>query len=187
MAKVKLNAGLGELSGGIGNWVFRQQYGQTVIAVRPEKKSVSTPAQKERQQRFLAATDYARNVLADPLQRRLYQALAAKRKKPVNALLISNWLTPPVIELIDVSGYRGAPGDLIKAIAMDDIEVVAVRLSIREIAGVIIEQGAATRVHGVWIYRATRALPLDRRIQIEATATDRPGHDGTATVEFPTG
>ena len=127
---------------------------------------------------------YAKRVLADPLQRELYQQLGAARKQPPNALLISNFLHPPTVDRIELVGYRGQPGDPIKVLATDDIEVVSVTVAIRAAGGAPVETGPATKVHGVWVYTATTRAPEGRSLVIEATATDRPGNKATQTARL---
>lgn len=81
------------------------------------------PAQVAQRERFRLAQEYARNVLAEPCQRRVYAALAERVKRHPAKLLESDFLTPPVVELIELSGYVGRTGGTIRVIATDDIAV----------------------------------------------------------------
>jgi hypothetical protein len=186
MAKATLSPAFAGFSGRSGGMVFRQLRGQTFISQRPEPTGGRTSAAQQAQRaRFALAGQYARRVLADPWQRRVYEALGRERNRRADKLLASDFLSPPVVEEIGVSDYQRQPGGLIRILAIDDIEVVSVTVTIRTASGTLVEQGAATRTHGVWCYRATIAAPLDTALTITATAKDRPGHDGVLTVEHP--
>jgi len=97
----------------------------------------------------------------------------------------SDYLTPPEVRRIDLSGYRGQPGDFVRVIAVDDVEVVSVGVSIQSANGTVLEQGAARKIHGVWRYTATQAMPVDETMNITATAVDRPGNEASASVAYP--
>jgi hypothetical protein len=182
MAKVAFNSSLRGLSGAIDNWVFRQVNDQTVISPRHKGPArAPSPAQIAQRDRFRRAQEYARKILADPCHRRVYDALAAGAKRRAAKLLESDFLTPPVVEAIELYGYSGRPGDVIRVIATDDVEVVSVNVALRD-ADEILEEGPAARVHGVWVYPATTAAPVDRPLTIEAVATDRPGNSAKGEV-----
>src|SRR5581483_8258437 len=97
-------------------------------------------------------------------------------------LVAADFLNPPVVEEIDASEYEGQPGGLIRVIATDDVEVVSVGVAIRTASGVLVEDGSATKLHGVWRYVATGAAPAGAPLVITATAKDRPGHSGVGRV-----
>lgn len=186
MAKITLNSNLQSVSGLADGWVYRRVNSQTIAAGRPKPAtSKPTAAQLAQRDRFVRAAEYATETLGDPCQRRVYQALAKERNRRADKLLTSDYLTPPVVEHIEVSGYRGQPGGLIRVIATDDIEVVAVHVAIQTGAGAVVEQGAAGKIHGVWVYRATTVAPDGEALKITGTAKDRPGHVGEATVSYP--
>lgn len=183
MAKVSLNAITSRMTGKVGDLVFRTYGGQTFAQLMPKvKKRKPSSAQKKRQLLFRNAQAYAAKILADPLQRKLYQELGLARKQPPNALLISNFLTPPTVDQIEASGYKGRPGNTIKVLASDDIEVVSVKVAIRDHVGALLEEGSAQKDHGVWFYTVTTTVPQGQAVTIEATATDRPGHHATLSI-----
>ena len=132
MAKVDLNPSIGGLSGKVDGWVYRRQNGQTVVmAHRPPKEDRPSPAQQDGRARFRAAQAYAAGILSDPLWRAVYQKLGAERKRPPHTLLISNFLTPPIIERVELNRYDGGVAHAIKVVATDAIEVVEVAINIR--------------------------------------------------------
>jgi hypothetical protein len=185
MAKAQLNSVFAGFSGKTGNLVFRQLRGQTIIAQPPDVTTRKpSAAQKARQGRFAEANAYAKLVLADPLQRRGYAALAEERNRKVDTMVIGDFLTPPVVEEIETSEYQRKPGGLIRILASDDIEVVAVEVSINTAEGTLIEQGSAAKFHGVWRYATTASAPSNIALVINATAKDRPGHEGSYRLNY---
>lgn len=183
MAKTQLNPMFDGFSGKSGNMVFRRVRGKTIIAQRPStSKRKPSRAQKAQQDTFTEANAYAKQVLADPLQRRSYAALAKEKNRKVDTMVIGDFLNPPVVEEIETSEYRRQPAGLIRILAYDDIEVVAVEVSIKSANGSLIEKGPAEKRHGVWHYSTTASAPGGTALLITVTAKDRPGHDGIRTV-----
>lgn len=161
--------------------VFRRGRGHIIISRKPDMpQRAGSAAQDAQRARFAAATAYARGVLADPWQRRLYERLAAAQNRRVDKLVMSDFLTAPTIEEIDVSDYRRQPGGRVRVIATDDIEVVGVEIAIRTAAGVLLEAGPAARMHGGWCYLAT--APTAEPVVITAVARDRPGNQAERTA-----
>ena len=167
--------------------VFRRVRGKTIIAHRPEvRSSKGSAAQQAQREKFALARAYAKSVLADPWQRQAYEKRAKRSSRRVDLLVVSDFLTPPVVELLDVSGYQRQAGGTIRIFAEDDIEVISVEVTIQTTSGQSIERGFAASVHGVWCYRATTSAPADESLTITAIARDRPGHEGMATRLMPT-
>lgn len=185
MGKTPLNPAVGELTGRIDGWVYRRVHGQTVVSRRPRKtKNIATEAQVVQRDRFASAIAYAKRILSDPLHMRTYQSLARTQDRRYDKLLVSDYLTPPSVEEIDLSGYHRLPGSRVSILAVDDVEVVSVKIAIHTAAGLLVEEGLATKDHEIWRYHATRAAPAGA-LTVTATATDRPGHHGTLTVVQP--
>ena len=164
-------------------WVYRQHRGQTVVQPhRVREQGEPTAAQFNQRERFRAAQAYAAEVLANPLHRLEYQKLGVDRKRPPNTLLVANFLTPPVIEQVELSGYSGGRGEPIWIVATDAIEVVDVTVSIRGADGAVIESGPAVKEHGVWRYRTTTAIPAHTARPIEVTARNRARAEAKRTL-----
>ena len=184
MAKVELPETLGALRGKIDGWVYRKQDGQTIVSsYRAPKTRTPSAAQKKARARFQAAHAYATEVLSDPLRRRVYQKLGAIHKRPPNALLASNFLTPPEIEVVETSGYTGRVGSELGIVAFDSIAVASVTVAIRGPDGALFETGEATSEHGVWSYRATANAPATGRVQVEVTVRNRAGAEARQIIE----
>ena len=183
MAKITLNPTINGLSGQMDGWVYRQQNGRTsVMPHHPTKKSRPTAAQRSSRERFRAAQAYASDVLSDPLRREMYQKIGATLNQPPNALLISNFLTPPTIERVEKNGYDGRAGREFKAIITDSVEVVEVTFHLRTTAGAVLEFGPAVKDHGVWVYCTTANVPAGIDVQIEITARNRARAEAKAIL-----
>ena len=183
MAKIELHDTLRNLTGMIDGWVYRNLNGRVVAhAYKAAKSTKATSAQLARRKRFRAAQAYAAEILAHPLRRAVYQKLGAERKCPMNALLVSNFLTPPTIEVVEVSAYHGGAGQLIEIVATDPVAVTDVSVTIRNATGTVVEQGAAINEHGVWGYRTTATLPAKSAYEIEISARNRAGTEGKKRV-----
>jgi hypothetical protein len=184
MAKLRPKSFQSQLAGRVGRFVYRRHGNQTVVQIRPDPNPKRSAAQKKRQSKFKEAAAWAKSILADALQRRIYQELGAARNQPPNALLIANFLNPPTVDLIEAAGYKRRRDDVIKVLATDEVEVVSVQVKIRDADNAVLEEGPATKVHGVWIYTATTNAPARESLTIEASATDRPGNSATESIRL---
>jgi len=179
MAKVKLNPMFEELHGKLGDIVFRESYGQTVMGRIPDLSGVvPTQAQVEVRERFTQAAIYGRMALADPATAELYKDAADQKGKPVFALLVADFFNTPVVDEVDISEYDGSIGSPIYIRAHDDFSVQLVKVTIFNAAGNSLEDGEAQvdAGSGRWKYTAqTQILPsINLRIVVEVT--DRPGN-----------
>jgi hypothetical protein len=91
----------------------------------------------------------------------------------------------PKITAVDLSGYTGKPGEMIRMEAVDDFEVVSVSLVVARLDGTLIENGAAaaTGAGNVWVYTTTAAAPAGQTLLVHVTAADRPGNQTTHSRE----
>jgi hypothetical protein len=94
---------------------------------------------------------------------------------------MADYLNPPTVDVVDLVGYHGAPGDSIVVRASDKIGVAAVNVAIRAEDLTVLEEGAATLENGTWVYRATTARAPGQPVTVTATALDRPGRTGSKT------
>lgn len=186
MAHTSLHPALTHLRGSLGGLTFRMRPdGQASVFTRDPVSTPASPAQRERRQAFSAAQRYAREVLADPLQRLRYQSLAKVRHRPPNTLLIANYLNPPAIETVDLGHYTGGAGQDIALLASDDLEVASVEVEVRDPGEAILETGSAQAAHGVWRYRTTTDVPAGVSWRVVVTATNRAGHAAILTLSDP--
>ena len=94
MAKVKLNPLITQLSGKMGDVVFRiSATGKTTIAKRPDMSNVKwSPAQQAHRERFKQAAAYAKVALDQPDLRAVYEQKGAQEHKTAYAMAVSDFL-----------------------------------------------------------------------------------------------
>jgi len=94
MAKVKLNAPFTEISGAMGDYVFKKgkKEGEVILAKRPRKPEKPSKAQKARWDLFTEAADYATAALADPELCAYYEAQAKKQDLQPRNVAMSDYL-----------------------------------------------------------------------------------------------
>jgi hypothetical protein len=119
----------------------------------------------------------------------LYKRAARLKGKRAIDVAKADFMHPPKVANIDVSGHTGQPGDIIRIQAEDDFEVVSVSLRILELSGQVIEEGPATieAGSGLWQYSTNIALPPGKAVVVEATATDRASNSTSRTLDHVCG
>jgi hypothetical protein len=177
MAKAKMNPVMENMSGAIGDLVFRRRAGQVVVSRKADISGrVLSAGQLNHMERFRQATFYAKASLADSSVRPIYETLAKTKDKPAFALAVGDYLNAPSVDAIDLAGYTGKAGEKIVIRASDDIEVIAVSVAIRDSKGVV-EQGSAAFEQGYWRYTTQTAVDLAAgSVAVDVTAVDRPGN-----------
>ena len=185
MARVTLNPVLDQISGSVGDLVFRRtpSGGQSIASKPSPPAGGPSEAQLAQRDRFRRAAAYGRSVMADPEARAFYDALAAARKVPVFSLVVADFLHAPTVGAVDVSGYAGAAGDVVRVEAWDDVEVVRVEVVLTDGAGAVLETGEAVSDGWRWTYTAQAAAPPGATVTVTARAVDRPGGVGEAEAE----
>ena len=180
MAKLTLHELFPELRGKLGGLVVRKIRGRYYLSRKPESHKKPTTGQKAFRARFRQASNYARAVQRNPELKAFYEPLARKLDLRVRAVAISDWFHPPKVEALDLSGYRGRAGDVIKIRARAKIGVQAVHVRIVRATGELLEQGDATgRGSNTWHYTATTDALPNTPLRIEAQALTRPHHSDT--------
>ena len=180
MAKQSNNVVTHGLSGKIGNLlVFRQVDGKTVVANAPKKRKVISEPQKEQQRKFQRAILYAKSALSVPETGAAYsQAATAKKVKSGYNVAVADFFHAPDIHQIDISGYSGQPGGIIRIQVSDDFLVKSVKVTITNADGSLVEEGSAISdaVGYLWTYTATSTNDNLDGDKIEITASDLPGN-----------
>lgn len=171
-------------TGRLGQWTFYRRNGRLVTRRVSTSRAEATEAQLEVQRQFRLAAAYARSVSEDPLLRTRYETLAASRKTSIRQVAMADALRIPVVDAIDLEGFKGMAGNPIRVIAFDDVDVMDVSIEIRAADGAVLEQGAATLDGGKWVYATTVAHPAGTPVTITATAVDRPGGRGSKAITW---
>lgn len=152
-----------------------------MVSTLPRRsRAERTAAQKAQQEKFRRAALYAKGAQGLPE----YVAAAKKRGTTAFNIATGDFLRPPEIKRIQLAKYSGKAGDVIKVVALDDILVTAVAITVAA-GGVVIEQGQATRssLHkALWVYTATQdAAPLP--VKVTVTASDLAGNVTSGEAE----
>ncbi len=187
MSKTNLNALTHKYSGKFGNhFIFRNVKGKSVMAALPDRKNVTaSEAQQAVRRRFASAARYAKKILLDPDMLAAYTAKAEANgnEHSPRILAMTDYLRPPWIDEIDISGYYGNAGEIIRVIAGDDFNVAEVTVKIIDSAGTEAEAGICQfdSQEVWWEYTTTQEVVLEPGVEIVATARDIPGHTGASS------
>jgi hypothetical protein len=186
MTRVKVNPIIEQMSGRMGDLVFKRYGDDVVIARAPDRNGHEpTAAQLAAQERFRKATQYGKLALAQPQTRALYEAAAEEAGLPLFSFIVADYFRAPVVDEVNVDGYSGQTGETIVILAHDNFEVTGVTVSIKEAGGQTVESGTATQNppdSGQWVYTTTRTVTDISGATITATASDRPGNLGVKTA-----
>jgi hypothetical protein len=166
--------------GMMGGIVFRCRGDMSIMSKRPDcSRVVKTKAQKANMKRFAAATIYGKKVLSDPILREKYE----KKKKMYQSIwnaAISDFMSRPKVQTIDVKDYKGLPGNEISISALDRFKFEAVIVTILNILGQVLESGRAVAMplsDGMeWVYKATVMNPSLKGSKVVVRVTDLPGN-----------
>ncbi len=173
MAKVRQNIVVQGLSGSLGDQLTIRQdkAGRTIISAKRtlNPNQVFSDAQKLHQQAFREAAAYAQSAKDLPV----YALKAAGTPlNPYNAA-VADWFHAPEILDVDLRGWSGQAGQVIRVKAIDDVQVTQVTVAISTESDTLIEQGAATRADGLWWQYITAAAG---GLKVLVSAQDLPGH-----------
>jgi hypothetical protein len=185
MAKITYTPGWGHVHGHVGTFVYRERQGQDILAQKPDQvNQPNTPAQQAVRQNFRDAAAYAKGAMQDPQAHAAYLAKAKELRSSPVAVAIKDWMTPPVVTAIDLSGYNKQVGDAILVAAQDDFEVTGVTVAVEDSTHTAVEGGAAVfdAASGSWKYTATVDASAKSGLTVTATATDRPSNTGMLTA-----
>jgi hypothetical protein len=183
VAKVQKNLVIHGLSGMLGHQIVvrRQKNGGYVIAAAPGPRSKHevSEAQKEHQERFRQAILYAKSAKDAPE----YKDVATSRSQSTYNVAVADFLHPPEIQQIDVSAYKGAPGETITITAVDDVKVKTVGILIVNDDGTLVEKGTAipTTDPNHWFYKTTAAA-ASSSVKIVVDVADLAGQVAEATL-----
>ena len=176
MAKVQSNLIIHGLSGMLGKQVVvrRMKNGSYVLAAKPNHHSQEvTEAQKEQREKFRQAILYAKGAQAMAE----YQDAAETRGVSAFNVATADFLHPPEIQKIDVSGYHGAIDETIHIVATDDVKVKTVGVMIVNDDGTLVEKGTAvpgSANTNEWLY-TTKCAAASSSVKIVVDVADLAG------------
>jgi hypothetical protein len=174
-------------SGRVGDIVFRNYNGKSVMAKRPDcSKVIKTARQFEFMNKFAKAVKYGLFVKDNPALCEYY-----KKKRPDLSPYhagVSDYQSSPVIEHVDVSEYQGHPGDVVTVSAWDKWNIEGVGVVIFNSLGDVIEFGEAVPKefsgNTEWDYTATIENQDYKSSRILVRVKDRPGNVVEAEVDM---
>jgi hypothetical protein len=185
MAKLDPNTIIGILQGKLGNLVFsRMKNGQVNVRRKPVRHAAATSRELLNRSRFEAAVRYVRRIGQDPALYGPYQAAAKVTGKRARDLAHADFWHPPSVRDIDFVSYTGHASDSILIDAVDDFEVVRVRVTIAALDGTVLEEDEAHFDPSVsqWRYLALEEIAPGQTVVVHITALDRPGNVGIKSV-----
>jgi ribosome-interacting GTPase 1 len=172
-----------------GKKVALRKRGKKLVVVQlpvVDKNRVPTPAQKNQQARFSAASVYAKEAMANSELEKTYREKATY-KRSATKLAFMDYLRAPEVKRIDAKEYNGKKGSTIQIKAKDDFSVKEVKVSIYNARGVLKEEGNAIQdpimLH-YWIYTATRRIQSLQGLKIKAVARDLANNTGELEISL---
>lgn len=190
MAKRRINPSFGDITGKIGGLVHYTRNGKLLTRRTPVRTKPPREGELGNRSRFRLAQIFAKAVLTVPAQRARYEKAAEGLDASAYNMAVSDYYHLPEVRDIDISGYRGKAGELIRVqVEEGRIGAAEVRVAIASPAESILEEGAASvETDGVtWWYAAQRDLASGQPLWITVTAFDQPGHRTVKTVRHVSG
>ena len=185
MALLDPNTLIGIINGKLGNLVFaRTKDGRIIVRHRPVRTAEATGPELANQSRFTQALAYVTRIRPQPAEYAVYQAAAKLKGNRACDLAHADFRHPPEIRDIDLRGYTGKPGDILRIQAVDDFEVSSVVLTLTDVEGVLLEYGAAVldEASSRWHYVTQVPAPLSHIVATHITVSDRPANAVTKTL-----
>jgi hypothetical protein len=176
--------------GRIGDVVLRWVAGKSVMSKRPDcSKVVKSAAQLANQAKFGKASKYSKAVKNDPQLSEDYREKKKKTKyKDVYHAAMSDFMTKPKVQKVELAGYRGHQGNVIRISAWDKFRVETVSVMILNKMGQLIEKGPAVARtfsgNREWDYIATVENVDYKSCRILVQVKDRPGNVVKAEVDI---
>jgi hypothetical protein len=147
--------------------------------VLTDRKRKPTAGQHINREKMKSCNEYAIEAMENAEVKKAYRAAAKGGQTAVNVAFSDAWHAPVVHDII-ANGYKGNAGDTILVEATDNFKVSAVKVSIFDREGILVEEGQATPRSSMWMYVTQR--DHDHAARIVATAFDLPGNKGVMEV-----
>jgi hypothetical protein len=175
MAKNNGNLFLNRFSGMVGDqMVLRKgKDGRTIMCAKPNyvENRTYSQAQLAQQKAFRDAITYAKVAK----EQEVYKLKANGGPKSPFNVAVADWFKEPQVLGIDLSGWNGAAGGVVRVQAQDDVQVKRVIVRFSDANGDTLEEGAATDLGTLWWEYTTRSSHSGA-VTVTATALDLPGN-----------
>jgi hypothetical protein len=180
MSKSNENVVMHNMSGTVGDLlVFRKQRGRMVACKRPARKERPVSVEQEKvRDTFRQSAIYAKRAMTNPDLKAEYEAGAKSNENAFNAAFRDAAKGPVFKDHLDHSGYSGLAGEIITVRVTDNFKVAAVKVTIFEGKGSLLETGQAVLSENGWdwIYTTTADSPFYADTVIRFSASDLPGN-----------
>ena len=160
MSDVELNETINGYRGSIGKLVFKKYKGRTIVGRKVKSSKPPTEGQLAHQADFKDASAFAKSVQANPALLAFYGPIAKQRDVTVRVVAMGDYMKKPVIKPLDLSGYKGRVGDVIKIRAIDDLGFANLQV---EITARMVPTSKAARRSRKASARASGSTPPRRR------------------------
>jgi hypothetical protein len=181
MTKVRFKSPIGGFSGAMDGMVFADNGERTVAYIRKQRKGEKSEAEMARDQKWAEARGYAQSVMeSNPELWEFYQQVGKERKTSPFALAVGDYLKPPSFRSLDLRYYHGQVGDPIQILAVDNLGLASVEVSIERQDGGSVEKGMAVELAartGFWAFKATQPVDPGTGLFIEVVGVDHAGHE----------
>jgi hypothetical protein len=170
-------------SGRVGELLFRQINGKTVVSVYNQPGPKRTRLQQVFNDKMRLAAQHARAAMRDPATRAHYE----KKKKRLNVssaytAACTDFLRKGQVDMVDTSKYD--KGIITVKAYKADLGFESVTVSISGTDGREVAKGlAVSRGEGKWMFRTPAALPNMEDVVITVDAKDRTGNSTKAVLE----
>jgi len=171
MATVAFNAATKGFSGAIGNLLFRQLHGKTIVSRKPHLPKKQSELQRTNRLKFRDAAYWAKSAVRDPEKKAYYQRMAKKLKLPnAYTAAISDYMRKGEIKEIDTRHYKGKAGDVIRIKAhKKDFTIRTAKVTLYGEARNVIESGEAIIKKGFFVYKACKTLPQKISVKLNVS------------------
>lgn len=170
-----------------GQLVFKVREGKMILAAPPtvNRNRKPTVPQAAVHMDFKRAVRYAKSAMLDPALKADYAAKVGTWQTPYNVAFRDAFRAPEVHSVIS-QGYHGQVGDILVISASDDFKVAAVKVSVFNADGSLIETGDAFEETKSlnWVYTVTQANATLAGSLIRVSAIDLPGNESTVEIAF---
>jgi hypothetical protein len=175
MALVRQNIVMQGLSGTLGEQLVIKvaKGGRTIVSVKPtfDENRAFSAAQQEQQQAFREAVAYAK----EQKDNQIYIAKAEGTSKNAYNLAMADWFHAPEILEINLDGWSGEAGQVLRIRVQDDVQVQHVEVMIMDEADTLLEQGSAVDVGALW-WEYTTTGTASGNPKVVVAALDIPEH-----------
>lgn len=178
MAIVNHNLLLKNAQGVLGEYYIMIRGGKEILVRRPNRSGhVPKASEKQGQELFRLAQQYAAGVNKDPARKEFYRPFKKGGQSEYN-LALADYKVAPVIFRLEGSEYSGKAGDTLLAYAKDNIRVTRVLFRLENSRAQVLEEGEGTETGQLdeWSFMVQSDHPTETGDLLVCTAFDFAGN-----------